>query len=121
MTKASLIDDLSQRSERTKKEAEQIVDAVLDAIADALAKGEKVDLRGFGSFQVSGKKERQGRNPKTGEALTIAARNVAVFKPSRELAERVNGMGTSAASGGSMSSAEPREESAKVHGDKIDV
>jgi len=51
----------------------------------------------------------------------VAARNVAVFKPSRELAERVNGMGTSAASGGSMSSAEPREESAKVHGDKIDV
>ena len=121
MTKANLIDDISQTSERTKKEAEQIVDAVLGAIADALTKGDKVDLRGFGSFQVSANKERQGRNPQTGEALTIAARKVAVFKPSRELAERVNGPGTSAASGGSIPSAERSEGSAKVHGDEIDV
>ena len=64
MTKANLIDEISRASERTKKEAEQIIDAVLDAVAHALAKGDKVDLRGFGSFQVSGKKERQGRNPK---------------------------------------------------------
>ena len=91
MTKANLIDQIAQSTEHTKKETEQIVDAILGAIADALGKGEKVDLRGFGRFEVSGKKERQGRNPQTGEALTIAARNVAVFKPSKELAERVNG------------------------------
>jgi DNA-binding protein HU-beta len=91
MTKAHLIDQIAESMQRTKREAEQGVDAVLAAIADALEKGDKVDLRGFGTFQVNGKKERQGRNPKTGEALTIAARNVAVFKPSKELAGRVNG------------------------------
>ena len=111
MTKANLIDQIAHSTERTKKEAEQVVDAVLAAISEALEKGEKVDLRGFGSFQVSGKKERQGRNPKTGEALTIAARTVTVFKPSKELADRVNGKG----------SAEPSDGSLKVHGDKIDV
>ena len=121
MTKANLIDDISQSSERTKKEAEQIIDAVLGAIADTLTKGDKVDLRGFGTFNVSAKKERQGRNPKTGEALTIAARKVAVFKPGRELAERVNRTATSAASGGSIPSEERSEGSAKMHGDKIDV
>ena len=75
-----------------EKETEQICafDAVLASITEALVKGEKVDLRGFGSFQVSGKKERQGRNPRTGEAMTIAARNVAVFKPSKELFGRLN-------------------------------
>jgi DNA-binding protein HU-beta len=122
MTKANLIDQIAAGTERSKREAEEAVDAVLEAIADALGKGEKVDLRGFGSFQVSGKKERQGRNPKTGEALTIAARNVAVFKPSRELAERVNRTASSAgAASGSMPSAEPSDGSAKLHGDKIDV
>ena len=89
-------------------------------------KGERVDLRGFGSFQVSGKKERQGRNPKTGEALTIAARNVAVFKPSRELAERVNGATPSDRSADegtldSLPNAQISEGSAKLHGDKIDA
>ena len=91
MTKNNLIDHVSQATNGTKKDAEQVIDAVLAAITDALSKGEKVDLRGFGSFQVSGKKERQGRNPRTGETMTIAARNVAVFKPSKELAGRLNG------------------------------
>jgi DNA-binding protein HU-beta len=121
MTKANLIDQIAEQTERTKKEAEQIIDAVLGAIADALAKGDKVDLRGFGTFQVNGKKERQGRNPQTGEALTIAARNVAVFKAGKELAERVNGSATSDGSRDSTPRAQLSESSAKVHGDKIDV
>ena len=90
MTKSNLIDQLAETTQSTRKEAEQVVDAVLGQITEALAKGEKVDLRGFGSFQANGRKERQGRNPKTGETITIAARTVAVFKPSKELAERVN-------------------------------
>src|SRR4051812_27760280 len=90
MTKANLINEITRTTEHTKKEAEQIVDAVLEAIAGALERGEKVDLRGFGSFQVNGRKERQGRNPQTGEAITIAARNATVFKASKELAQRVN-------------------------------
>src|SRR5215204_1057334 len=91
MTKNNLIDHVSEAMQGTKKDAELAVETVLSGIADALAKGEKVDLRGFGSFQVSGKKERQGRNPRTGETMTIAARNVAVFKPSKELTGRLNG------------------------------
>src|SRR5215204_577707 len=90
MTKANLIDHVAEATKGTKKETEQVIDAVLASITEALVKGEKVDLRGFGSFQVSGKKERQGRNPRTGETMTIAARNVAVFKPSKELAGRLN-------------------------------
>ena len=90
MTKNNLIDHIAETTQSTKKDAERVIDAVLGQITEALAKGEKVDLRGFGSFQANGKKERQGRNPKTGETITIAAKTVAVFKPSKELAERVN-------------------------------
>lgn len=115
VTKNNLIDHVAQTTQSTKREAEQMLDAVLGGITEALGRGEKVDLRGFGSFQVSGKKERQGRNPRTGETMTIPARSVAVFKPSKELADRVN---TAGAGGGA---AEPAEESAKVHGDKINA
>ena len=90
MTRSDLIDEIAAKTERTKKDAEQMLDAVLATITGALGRGEKVDLRGFGSFQLSDKKERQGRNPRTGETMTIAARKAAVFKPGRELAERVN-------------------------------
>lgn len=90
MTKSDLIDHVAETTQSTKKEAEQVIDAVLSQIMETLAKGEKVDLRGFGSFQATAKKERQGRNPQTGNAITIAAKTVAVFKPSKELAERVN-------------------------------
>jgi nucleoid DNA-binding protein len=92
----------------TKKEAEQVLDAVLDSIGEALSRGESIDLRGFGSFRISEKKERQGRNPRTGETLTIAARRAAVFKPSRELNELL---------GAPM--AQPSSGPAKAHGDKI--
>ncbi len=121
MTKANVIDEVARTTDHTKKEAEQIVDAVLEAIASALERGEKVDLRGFGSFQVSGKKERQGRNPQTGETITIAARNAAVFKASKELAQRVNErMGTDGPAH-DVEHAQPSEESAKLHGDKINT
>src|SRR5947209_6476530 len=121
MTKTNLIDEVARTTDRTKNEAEQIVDAVLEAIAGALERGDKVDLRGFGNFQVSGKKERQGRNPKTGEAITIAARNAAVFKASRELAQRVNGNVGSVGAAEDVEHAQPSEGSAKLHGDKINT
>lgn len=90
MTKNNLIDQVAEATEFSKKDTERILEAVLGQIAGALGKGEKVDLRGFGSFQANQKKERQGRNPQTGEAITIAAKTVAVFKPGKELADRVN-------------------------------
>ena len=117
MTKNNLIDHISEATHGTKKDAELVLDTVLNSIAEALAKGEKVDLRGFGSFQVAGKKERQGRNPRTGETMTIPARNVAVFKPSKELSVRVNGTGPDS----DGDTAQPSDGSTKVHGDKINT
>jgi nucleoid DNA-binding protein len=90
VTKTQLIDAVANTSGHTKKDLEVVVDAVLEHVGDALAKGEKVDLRGFGSFVARDKKARQGRNPKTGETIEIAARKAVAFKPSKELAGKVN-------------------------------
>jgi DNA-binding protein HU-beta len=122
MTRNNLIDHVAKVTQGTKNETERLIDAVLASITEALAKGEKVDLRGFGSFQVSGKKERQGRNPRTGETMRIAARNVAVFKPSKELSGRLNGTaaGREETGGTDNTVAQHQEGSAKIHGDKID-
>jgi len=90
VTKTQLIDAVSNTSGHTKKDLEVVIDAVLEHMGDALAKGEKVDLRGFGSFSAKDKKARTGRNPKTGAAIEIAARKAVGFKPSKELAAKVN-------------------------------
>jgi len=123
MTKANLIDHVTEATKGTKKDTEPVIDAVLASITEALVKGEKVDLRGFGSFQVSGKKERQGRNPRTGEAVTIAARNVAVFKPSKELSGHVNRGSEEEPSADRTTDtiAQHQQGSEKLHGDKIDT
>jgi len=123
MTKNNLIDNVTEATQGTRKDTERVIDAILTSITEALVKGEKVDLRGFGGFHVTGKKERQGRNPKTGEPLTIAARNVAVFKPSKELSGRLNGMSEDEAGGGVTTDivAQPSQGSAKIHGDTIDI
>ena len=123
MTKNNLIYHVAEATKGTKKDTEQLIDAVLASITEALVKGEKVDLRGFGSFQVSRKKERQGRNPRTVETMTIAARNVAVFKPSKELSGRLNRTSEDEAGAGLTTDtvAQPSQGSAKIHGDKIDI
>jgi|SRR5689334_12177215 nucleoid DNA-binding protein len=87
MTKQQIIDTVATTCERPKAEVEKIVDSVLGEIGKALRSGERVDLRGFGSFTVKDKKARQGRNPKTGETIQIAARRAAAFKPSKELSD----------------------------------
>ena len=115
---------VTQATQGTKNETERLIDAVLASITEALAKGEKVDLRGFGSFQVSGNKERKGRNPRTGETMTIAARNLAVLKPSKELSGRLNGDSEDEAEAGDVNIdtlAQPQQGCEKVHGDKLDV
>lgn len=68
-----------------------MIEAFITEVSGALAKGEKVDLRGFGNFVAREKKARQGRNPKTGATIEIAARKAVAFKPSKELATKVNG------------------------------
>jgi DNA-binding protein HU-beta len=124
MNRSDLIDRLAASTQRSKTEAEDAVNAVIAAIGEALGNGEKVDLRGFGSFQVSRKKERQGRNPRTGDTMLIPARKVVIFKPGKELADRMNASETHGGQPPASDSeplAEARTGPAKLHGDKIDV
>jgi DNA-binding protein HU-beta len=89
MTKQQLIEQVAAKTELKKSEAEVAVDSVLALITRALRANERVDLRGFGSFVVKDRKERQGRNPRTGETITIAAKRDASFKPGKELTDRL--------------------------------
>ncbi len=89
MTKPQLIDVVSVKTGREKAEVEMVLESLFEAIAEALQANQRVDLRGFGSFVVKQKKERQGRNPRTGEAITIAAKRDASFKAGKELSERL--------------------------------
>ena len=90
MTKADLIDEVSKLSNLTKKETETIVNTIFDNITDALAKGDKVELRGFGSFRIRHRNSRKGRNPKTGSAVDVPEKRVPFFKVGKRLRELVN-------------------------------
>ncbi len=90
MTKADLVEQVAKEADMTKKDAEQLVEVVFDSIVGALNKGEKIELRGFGSFRVRERDARTGRNPKTGATVSIPAKRVAYFKPGKELKEIVN-------------------------------
>jgi len=89
MTKTQLIEAVSAKTGREKAEVDAVLESVLVAIGEALQANQRVDLRGFGSFVVKQKKERQGRNPRTGEAITIAAKRDAGFKAGKELTEKL--------------------------------
>lgn len=90
MTKADLVEQVAREAEMTKKDAEQLVEIIFDSITDSLNRGEKIELRGFGSFRVRERNSRKGRNPKTGEAVDIPAKRVAYFKPGKDLKELIN-------------------------------
>jgi integration host factor subunit beta len=90
MTKAELVEAVSQASDLTRKHSEVIVDAVFTSIMDALQKGDKIELRGFGSFRIRNRAGRRGRNPKTGAKVAVPAKNVPHFKPGKELRELIN-------------------------------
>src|ERR1051326_2316852 len=89
MTKQQLIEKVATKSELKKAEVEVALDSVLELIAETRQSNERVDIRGFGSFVVKERKERQGRNPRTGETITIAAKRDASFKPGKELTEKL--------------------------------
>ncbi|MCK9222771.1 MAG: HU family DNA-binding protein [Limnochordia bacterium] len=89
MTKAELVDRVAESTGLTKKLASGSVDAVFNAITDALAKGEKVQLVGFGSFEVRERAARKGRNPRTGEEIDIESRQVPVFRAGKALKDAV--------------------------------
>jgi DNA-binding protein HU-beta len=87
MTKADLIDSVSNKAELPKQKAEEIVNGVFDDIVAALKKGDKVNISGFGTFSISERKARTGRNPKTGETIQIASSRAAKFKAGKTLKE----------------------------------
>lgn len=91
MTKADLIDTLAQEFELSKRQVGEIIDLLLDEITGALQSGDKVQLIPFGSFVVRQRKRREGRNPKTGEKLIIAARKVPAFHAGKALRDAVGG------------------------------
>src|ERR1700752_4549705 len=90
MTKAELVEEVARAAELNKRDAEVIVETVFDSIIGALHKGEKVELRGFGSFRTRERGPRRGRNPKTGEPVDVPAKRVPYFKPGKELKELIN-------------------------------
>ena len=90
MNKAELINSVAATAEASKKEAEAVITATLDAITAALKEGDKVQLVGFGSFEVKSRAARTGRNPRTKEVVELPASKVPVFKAGKALKESVN-------------------------------
>lgn len=89
MNKADLINALAAKNEISKKDAEKAVNGVLDLIAEALKAGDKVQIMGFGAFEVKERAARTGKNPATGEAIEIAASKAVVFKAGKALKDSV--------------------------------
>ncbi|MGC1229204.1 MAG: HU family DNA-binding protein, partial [Candidatus Sulfotelmatobacter sp.] len=90
MTKADLIDEVSRLAELTRKDSEVIVETIFDSVVRSLRAGDKIEIRGFGSFRTRQRKPRTGRNPKTGEKVEVPAKKIPFFKPSKELKDLVN-------------------------------
>jgi integration host factor subunit beta len=91
MTKAELIEEVSRVVEMTRKDSEVIVEAIFDSVVRALRTGDKIEIRGFGSFRTRQRQPRVGRNPKTGARVEVPAKRIPYFKPSKELKDLVNG------------------------------
>lgn len=89
MNKAELVNKVAERADITKKDAERVVTAVFDSIEEALTTGDRVQLVGFGTFEVRQRAARTGRNPKTGTEISIPATRVPSFKPGKSLKESV--------------------------------
>lgn len=90
MTKKELIDLLAQAEDISRRTAKKIVDAVFDRLSNALERGDRIEVRGLGSFKIKQYDGYQGRNPKTGESVTIPPKKLPVFKAGKELKERVD-------------------------------
>ena len=91
MSKTDLVNVVAAKTEIKKKDVELVVNAALDAIVEALKAGDKVQLMGFGTFEVKETAAREGRNPKTGETIMIEATKKPSFSPSKVLKDQVNG------------------------------
>jgi integration host factor subunit beta len=90
MTKAELVEEVTHVGELTRRDAEVIVETIFESVVGALRGGDKVEIRGFGSFRTRSRDARIGRNPKTGAKVEVPAKRVPYFKPSKELRDLVN-------------------------------
>ena len=90
MTKADLVDKVTALGDLTRRDGEIIVDTLFESVIGALKSGDKIEIRGFGSFRTRQRNARIGRNPKTGDKVDVPAKRVPFFKPSKELRDSVN-------------------------------
>ena len=90
MTKADIVEKIYEKVGFSKKESAELVETVFDLIKSTLEDGDKIKIAGFGNFVVKEKSDRRGRNPQTGEEITIVARKILTFKPSQVLKSAIN-------------------------------
>ena len=96
MTKRDLIDEVNRRFPHlSHRDAEVIINAIFDSMVDAMRRGERIEIRGLGSFVVKHRRAREGRNPKSGEIVSVAAKKVPFFKVGKDLRLRVDGKASS--------------------------
>src|ERR1043165_424330 len=107
MTKADLVEEVAKVTELTRKDSEVIVDTLFESVIKALKTGDKLEVRGFGSFRVRQRNARVGRNPKTGEKVEVPAKRVPYFKPSKELKDLINDETAAAPEAGTASPTPP--------------
>jgi integration host factor subunit beta len=99
MTKADLIEEVARITDVTRRDSEVIVETIFDSIVHSLRAGDKIEIRGFGSFRTRQRNSRIGRNPKTGDRVDVPAKKIPFFKPSKELKDLVNAPGGTASPG----------------------
>ena len=114
MTKAELIEEVSKVVEMTRKDSETIVETIFESIVNSLHKGEKIEIRGFGSFRTRQRQPRVGRNPKTGSRVEVPSKRIPYFKPSKELRDLVNQSAQSVESGADLSPVTAPEGASKL-------
>jgi integration host factor subunit beta len=105
LTKADLIEEVLRITELPRKESETIVETIFDSIIESLQQGDKIEIRGFGSFRTRQRRGRVGRNPKTGEKVEVPPKKIPFFKPSKELKDFVNSAEAEASVGAASSTA----------------
>ncbi len=98
LTKADLVEEVVKNTELPRKDSEDIVETIFEGIIGALQNGDKIEIRGFGSFRTRQRRGRIGRNPKTGAKVEVPPKRIPFFKPSKELKDFVNTSGSPAAS-----------------------
>jgi integration host factor subunit beta len=107
VTKADLVEEVVRVTELPRKESEAIVETIFEGIIGALQGGDRIEIRGFGSFRTRQRRGRTGRNPKTGAKVEVPPKRIPFFKPSKELKDHING-GATPAPGTGASPAGPR-------------